>query len=859
MKPRTLLLLLILCLSILSCRDDIFQQEAEKGLLDLTAMDLSRQRYFIKGEWSFAPEEFLAEIPADRGFYRADRTSPQEGLPLYGTLQLRTRFPENTPSISLGMVEAQWAYRIYFDRKLLAQSGILGEDKEHSAPGKALFMDSFTPDAGEHLLVIQFSTGDHRDKNLPDLTLASLETIRRHYNWELFRDLFFAGSFFSISLLYFMLFLKNRKELSALWFACICILIMIRLLLVQTAFLDKLTPDSWNTFMLRVEYTAMALVVIVFYLYALSLFHAHLPKRKHLWILLPSITYAWICMTTSLLFFSRLLQIYQVVIIFTGTVALFHIIRAFQKGKEGARSLLILFSAMLIGAVLDILYFNRIITVGPFTGYAMYVGLMVQGMLLITRYTRNKEKVVHLSQNYRKANMALFSNQRKIEEQNKRLNHLSFTDQLTQLPNKISMLDILGNKIDLARREKKLLALFYLDLDNFKRINDTLGQKTGDNLLYAFARHLKQTLRRSDNIFRITSDEFIVVAEGLKETDQVTMLAEKMLQSLEKPFIIDGHEFFMTLSIGISWWEQNKGEEDIQSLIRKADIAVGKAKEQGKNSYVFYTPEMDKELSFRVKLEDRMRNALEQDQFQLYYQAQIDLRTGALHGFEALIRWIDPRDGLISPSQFIPLAEQSGLIVELGKWTLKESCRQLREWLDRGFRDFTLSVNLSMRQFEREDLIPYISSLIKEWKIPPCYLVMELTESALMMDVRVIQEKMNQLKNLGLRIAIDDFGTGYSNLGYLSSFPLDILKIDRMFIQNLRNNDKDRKLVLAIINIAHSLQLEIVAEGVEDEEDKDMLFSQGCYCIQGYLFSFPSPAEEMEEFFSRPVNSSLTD
>jgi len=852
---------MLLCFSLflMACKDNSFQQEAVEGRLDLSAMDFDRQQYVIRGDWLLAPEEFLSQIPSSHTYYHVDSTNPQSGLPLYGTLQLKIRFPADCPSVSLTMVETQIAYRIRMDEKVLAQSGILGTTREESAPGKALFMDSFTPGEGEHNLVIEFSTGDHYDKNLPNITLASFHKIRRFYNRELFRDLFFAGSFFSVAILYFLLFMKNRKELSALWFACICVLIMIRLLLVQTAFLDKLTPDSWNTAMLRVEYTAMALVVMAFYLYALSLFHTHNPTRKQLWILLPSALYALICVTTSLLFFSKLLRLYQCIIIITGFSALFYVIRALRRRKEGARSILFLFSVMLAGAILDILYFNHIISSGPFTGYAMYAGLMVQGLLLINRFTRNQERVRHLSQNYRKANMALFTNQRKIEEQDKRLNQLAFTDQLTQLPNRISMLDILGNKIDLARREKKLLALYYLDLDNFKRINDTLGQKIGDALLYAFARHMKQTLRRSDNIFRITSDEFIVVAEGLREMEQVSLLAKKLIGSMVDPFLINGHELYMTLSIGIAWWECNMKDEDINSLIRKADIAVGKAKELGKNNFVFYTPEMDKEFSFKVKLEDRMRNALEQEEFQLYYQAQIDLRTGSLHGFEALIRWIDPQEGMISPEHFIPLAEQSGLIIELGKWTLKESCRQLRVWLDKGYRDFTLSVNLSMKQFEREDLIPFISSLISEWEIPPCYLVMELTESSLMMDARLIKEKMDQLKSLGLKIAIDDFGTGYSNLGYLSSFPLDILKIDRMFIQNIRNNEKDRKLVLAIINIAHSLQLEIVAEGVEEEGDKDMLFSQGCYCIQGYLFSFPSPSEEMEDFFSLSPDPSLTD
>jgi len=854
LKKCCFLLLIIISLLLSSCQR-YKEAYAVKGELFTKQWNTDQEALILSGEWELYPYQFKSERKEEEKQIYSIRglNMGQPGLPTYGTLKMSVNLPSDYPLLSLSMDEIQMAYRISVNQEVLGQSGVLGNSPESSAPGRVRRIQSFRPDNQKLDLFIEFSNFHHRDRNLPSIRLESQEVFERFYLIDLLTDLVFAGTFLAIGILYLLLYLMSRKDISALWFSLICFMIMLRLFLTKSSIIDNLAGDQWIVFLLRLEYISMILAVSFFYLFSIALFHNHYPYFKQWLLLSPSIAYLITCIVTPLLFFSRILPIYQGVILMTGGASAYYIVKAWRQKKEWAFYILIIILAMLLAAIMDILYYNHIITLGPVTGYAMYIGIMIQGIMLVSRFSRNQEQVRNLSKDYRRANMALYNNQQMIEEQNQRLNQLAFIDQLTQIPNRVHMLDILGSKQELARREGNLLSLFYVDIDNFKRVNDTLGQQIGDAALFQFAQHLKGILRKSDNLFRMTSDEFVILVESIKERNQMVQLAEKILKAFRGFFLVEEHKIYLSVSIGIAYLHKNKPNESINALIRKANIALNRAKEQGKNGYAFYTESMDKELSYRVKLEDKMRGALEKKQFQLYYQAQVDVREGKLHGFEALIRWNDPEDGLISPGQFIPLAEQSGLIVEIGKWTLQESCRQLHLWLEAGYRDFTIAVNLSARQFEREDLFPFIQELLTTWKIPRGYLVLELTENSLMINSTIIKEKMEKLKELGIKIAIDDFGTGYSNLSYLSAFPLDYLKIDKQFISNIRNNEKDRRLVIAIINIAHSLELELIAEGVEDSLDKDLLFSHGCYCIQGYLFSQPEPSEFAEDFFKQPL------
>jgi diguanylate cyclase (GGDEF)-like protein len=665
----------------------------------------------------------------------------------------------------------------------------------------------------------------------------------------LYRDLIYVGAFFAVGLLYLFLYLQRRQERSSLWFSLFCFMMALRGQLTETSMLDKLFSDQWIETLLRLEYVNLTILVIVFYFFITSLFPDHHPKIPWLPITLPSMAYALISVVLPIRLVTLILPIYQAFLIIVALYCFLLMINAVKDKKEWAVIMLLLMILVVASSLLDVLYFNHIISIGPFSSHFMFLMVLFQGVLLITRFTRSMDVLEKLHRENNKTTRALLTSKKQIEDQNLQLNQLTFIDQLTQLPNRISFQNMLENKMAQARREDRLLAVIYLDMDNFRRLNETLGQQSGDQILYRFSQRIKKTMRKSDRLFRYTSDEFVILVEDLKQVDQLEIICNKLFGAFVDPFNINNEDFFITLSIGIAHWNHDDKNDDINTLVRKADVALAKAKDQGKNGRVYYTQDMDRELLLQTAMTQRMKNALENDYFELFYQAQIDLSTGLLHGFEALIRWNDADEGYISPGQFIPLAEENGFIVQIGKWVLQESCRQLRQWLDMGHRDFTLSVNLSVHQFERDDLIPHLKEVIEQYEIPPQYLVLELTESSLMMDSQRIIERMYQLRDLGLKIAIDDFGTGYSNLGYLSSFPLDILKIDRMFISNIRNNDKDRKLVTAIINIAHSLDLEVVAEGVEEEVDRIMLGQQGCHYIQCFLYSKPCPHGEAESFF----------
>lgn len=844
----------ILLLLISSCSVREEYGAAKEGYLDLSQVDWENTDIVLGGTWLYYPSEFFTVDPPEKEpslLYQTSEGRRKNGLSAqgWGSYILHLRLPEHNPELQFFIRETQAAYRIIINGSILGGSGQLGRDSLEGRPGKKILPNPFKTQTQEITLIILYSNFDHREGAFPLLTLGSSKNITRKEQWKLYRDIFFTGTFLAVAFLYLILYFRRKKESYSLWFGLICLLMALRVLLTDSALIDRFTPEEWIPLLMKVEYAGLILLVSCFFMFTLQMFPEKRGKILIVVTLFPSLIYLGIVLISPMRFYTSLLHFYQGVILFTGGISFYRVFAAWLHKRQWAGSLLALIVAMMIASVIDILYYDHRITFGPITGYMTYLAILSQGYILINRFARNQDRLEDLSSDYRKANVALYSNQKKIEEQNKRLNQLAFVDQLTQLPNRISMQEILGNKLELARREGNLLGVFYIDIDNFKRLNDTLGQGMGDTILYHIAQRLKQSLRKSDNLFRISGDEFLILAEDLKQEDQVSIVAEKIQNIFKLPLKVEGNDYFITASTGVAHWSQDHKTDSITALVRKADVAVTKAKEQGKNCYVFYTREMDQELSYRVRIEEKMRQALLEDHFVLFYQAQIDMDTGRLHGFEALIRWMDPEEGMIPPDQFIPFAETSGMIVEIGKWVLNESCRQIREWLDSGFRDFSLSVNLSARQFEREDLIPFISEVISRWLIPPEYLVLELTESSLMMDVEKITDKMIHLKELGLRIAIDDFGTGYSNLSYLSSFPLDILKIDKMFISNIQKNDKDRKLVFAIINIAHSLGLDIVAEGVESEDDKELLCSKGCRYIQGYLYSRPNPKDDALEFF----------
>ena len=428
-----------------------------------------------------------------------------------------------------------------------------------------------------------------------------------------------------------------------------------------------------------------------------------------------------------------------------------------------------------------------------------------------------------------------------------RLHHLAHHDILTDMPNRALFVERVNQALNRTQWRKRVVAVLFLDLDRFKLVNDTLGHEAGDRLLQVLAARLQTCVREGDTIARFGGDEFAVFLDDVASPGDVAPIAKKFLEALAPPFIIDGHEFFIAASIGISLYP-NDGT-DAKILMKNADTAMYRAKQQGGNTCQFYQADMNAHALKRLELETQLRRAMERQEFVLHYQPQIDLNGGAIIGSEALIRWRRPGSDLIPPVEFIPLLEETGLIVPVGEWVLRTACAQHHAWRAAGLSPLRVAVNISGRQFNGSDLIETVRRVMRDTRMEPGFLEVEITESVIMKNAEKVVETLQILNSMGVRLAIDDFGTGYSSLSYLKRFPIDSLKIDQSFVRDITTDPDDAAIVTAIITMAHSLDIHVVAEGVETSEQLEFLRARGCDLMQGYYFSPPRPGDEIERLF----------
>jgi PAS domain S-box/diguanylate cyclase (GGDEF) domain len=427
----------------------------------------------------------------------------------------------------------------------------------------------------------------------------------------------------------------------------------------------------------------------------------------------------------------------------------------------------------------------------------------------------------------------------------------AYHDALTGLPNRTLFKDRLEQALTMGRRTKDAqAAVMLLDLDRFKIINDTLGHNIGDQLLQEVAGRLKDCLRESDTVARLGGDEFTLLLPRIERPEDAALVAAKILDSMRQPFHLGGKDLFVTPSIGISIFPRDG--EDADTLIKKADSAMYYVKDQGRANFYLYSEELDAQPSLRLEMESQLYSALERQEFIVYYQPQFDLTTGKAYGAEALIRWRHPIMGLVPPSDFIPLSEETGLIVPIGAWVVQTACMQARSWCSTGVMPGVLiAVNLSPRQFHRADVVKLVKDALDYSGLPPECLELEITESLAMQDVEYSVRTLHALADLGVQLAIDDFGTGYSSLNYLKKMPVNTLKIDRSFVRDITTDPDDSAIVSAVISMAHSLGLRVIAEGVETEEQLNVLRALNCDRAQGYHFSRPLPADDAAEFLRK--------
>jgi len=441
--------------------------------------------------------------------------------------------------------------------------------------------------------------------------------------------------------------------------------------------------------------------------------------------------------------------------------------------------------------------------------------------------------------------ISIFSDISEKKSSEERIYHLAHYDTITGLPNRIYFQDQLDLALAHGHRQNSTLALLFLDLDNFKVINDAFGHPAGDTLIKQVAHRLSEIVREDDIVARLGGDEFTILLSETHSSQDAALVAEKVLNSLAIPFKHENMDVVVSASIGISTFPTD-GENTL-TLLKNADSAMYQAKQKGRNNFQFFTAEMNTLVKERLRLEADMRKALELGEFILHYQPQLSLESGEIIGCEALVRWLHPSRGLISPYTFIPVAEESGLIVPLGAWIMRTALTQLQQWQQAGLPDITMSVNLSAQQFGRHNLMQAVQRILSETGVDPKYLELELTESMLMTNVNTTVETLHALRDMGVTLSIDDFGTGYSSMAYLKRFPIDKLKIDQSFVRDLEVDSEDAAIVTATIALGHSLNLTMIAEGVETEQQLDFLRAKGCEQIQGYYFSRPVLAEDFAD------------
>jgi diguanylate cyclase (GGDEF)-like protein/PAS domain S-box-containing protein len=449
--------------------------------------------------------------------------------------------------------------------------------------------------------------------------------------------------------------------------------------------------------------------------------------------------------------------------------------------------------------------------------------------------------------------VSMFSDISHIKESEEQLYQLAHHDSLTGLPNRLLLTARLEHSLQHAQREGTHVAVLFLDLDHFKKVNDSLGHPVGDQLLQLVAKRLLQTVRDEDTVARLGGDELTIVLGSLDDASHAATVAQQILDSLSAPFELEGQEVFMSASIGISTCPRDG--RDATTLLKNADAAMYTAKNTGRNAYHFYSKELTENACASLALETDLRRALENEEFLLHFQPQVSLQSGNIVGMEALVRWQHPEIGLIPPNRFIPLAEENGLIGAIGIWVLRTACAQARAWQKDGRTPFRIAVNISERQLRHPDIIKEVRDILEETGLDPCYLELELTENSVMQHAEQALMTLNALRELGITIAIDDFGTGYSSLSYLKLFPVDRLKIDRSFVHDIPRDANDVAIVRAIVTLGHSLNLSVVAEGVETQAQLELLTSIGCDEMQGFLYSAPGTASELQTMLTPTIRS----
>jgi diguanylate cyclase (GGDEF)-like protein len=766
------------------------------------------------------------------------------------TYVLRVLLDPGVPPLAVRVVPPDSASRLLANGSVIAQVGRVGLTRAEYVPRRVAVTARIDRPTTELTLALQVSDYDSREGGpAAGILFGSEAAIARGAVSETSTHYFLMGLIFAMALYHVGLYASRRTETACLHFGLFAVFFVIRMAIADIHDIGGMLPGvPWHVW-LRLEYLSFYWSAGLFIMFLEVLFPQDYRTAAVRAFQAIAAALSLVTIAAPPAVFTLTLRSFQVVFLVTVIYSLWVLVRAATAGRFGAITILVGFVVFAASAVNDVLYYNGIVTNGPLATYGATLFLFSQAAILAMRFSMSFAGVERLSHELEGANDSLREKQRQIEEQNVELTRMATADPLTGLPNRLSLFDTLEREISRAERGSRSLAVMFIDLDEFKSINDTLGHQAGDELLQKVARRLSRIVRRHDELFRLGGDEFTVVLVDIRDAREAGEAAARIAKALEQPVDVAGREMMVRASLGISVFPADG--PDVSTLMRHADIAMYSVKRSGKGDFAFFDASMIQERQERIALSGRMPRALAQGRFVLHYQPQVDAQTRQMTGVEALVRWQEPGEGTIPPGRFIPVAEETGFIITLGEWILREACRQGRIWEQAGC-NLRVGVNISAVQFALADFPDLVTRILAETGLSAHLLDLEVTEGLIMREEERVVERLRTLKSAGVTVSIDDFGTGYSSLRYLRMFPLDHLKIDQSFVKGIFGNDYDSEIVRTILDLSRALRLEPIAEGVETEDHRRFLADHGCRLMQGYLFSPPVVAEAIRP--GEPLN-----
>ncbi len=818
----------------------------EPGLIDLRFHDFKTDPVLgLNGQWLFYPgfdsdKSRKIEVP---GSWRKSGL-PEQGC---GTYRLRVLLPEEKPDFALkfGSLYTSAVIRINGREEIrIGQPGSSeGESSPHWVP---TLLELSGEQPGELLLEIDMANYTHvRGGIITPVLLGNARNMKA--GWEISRmlEMIFMGIILWMGIYHFSIFLlRSKSSLESLFFAVACLLFGLRLLFIGDFQISSFyTVGVWALF-LRIEYLLYVWSVYFFIKFLSLMYPEEFFKPIVTLFLIITISYAGIILLSPSAFYTSLLPGHQLTVVISMLMSIFFLAKAAIHRRSGAGLILSGMVFLILTTVNDVLHYNVQIIQYNTSIIGTVVFMIIDSYVLAQLFSRKFAEVEELSSNLRETNAELAQSRYEIEKKNSELRLLASSDHLTGLPNRMALFELVDRELARAVRNGSQVGVILVDLDNFKQINDNYGHDRGDMLLCEFSRQMRRVLRKSDTIFRLGGDEFTVIVPDLTESENLILVAKKIMDVLKDPIELDSLRCSVSTSQGISRFPDDG--DSVHTLLKNADIALYEAKRLGRSRFVCFDKHMQKMAEDRFTLISRMPDALENGEFELYFQPQMDMKDYTLYGLEVLIRWNEPELGFIPPPVFIPLMEESGFINVLGEWILEQALIKTLPWVEKN-KDLLISVNLSSVQFNSPDFLDILDFILVKTGFPQARLVLELTESVIMHDSEKTLFQLQGIRDRGVQISVDDFGTGYSSLSYLKRFPLDHLKIDKSFISDLFSTQFDKDIVSTIIDLAGILGLEVIAEGIETAEQQAFLESRGCFIMQGYLMGRPAPEQDIEK------------